>query len=103
MTIHRNKSREALLAVLAAEFGERLPPGLPEPITAVVVPGDVVNGRVARKAIERVGSDFGASLVFAARAFTLEARAIGEEAGTVFISTMEATIYTDEDLLRIGH
>lgn len=103
MTIHRKKSREELIHVLAAEYAERLPPSLPEPITVVVVPGVVVNGRVARKAMERVGTDFGASLVFAAQAFTLEARAVCQDKISLFISTMEAITYTDEDLLRIGH
>jgi hypothetical protein len=103
MTIHRKKSRDELIHVLGAQYGGRLPPNLPEPITVVVVPNDVVNGRVARKALERVGSDFGASLVFAARAFTVEARTAGKSVVTLFISTMEAIIYTDEDLLRIGH
>jgi len=101
--IHRKKSREELLHVLGAEYGKRLPPSLPEPITAVVVPGEIVNGRLARKAIERVGSDFGASFVFAARGFTLEAREAGKANVSVFLSTMEAVIYTDEDLMRIGH
>ncbi len=103
MTIHRKKTREELVHGLGAPYGGRLPANLPEPITVVVVPNDVVNGRVALKALERVGTDFGASLVFAARAFTLEARAAGKSAVTLFISTMEAVIYTDEDLLRIGH
>ena len=72
-TVHRKVSRQKLARLLPEKFDTQLPRRMSEPITAVVFRDEVVTGRVARKALERVGSDFGASLVFAARDFTREA------------------------------
>ena len=72
-TFHRKASRKKLLHVLPAVFASRIPQTLPEPATAVVFRDDVVTGRVAQKALERVGSDFGSSLIFAGPDFTREA------------------------------
>jgi hypothetical protein len=82
-TTHYKVSRKKLVRVLPEAFAFQVPSGLPEPITAVVFRDKVVTGRTARKAIERTGSDFGASLVFAARDFTQEACEAASASGVV--------------------
>ena len=72
-TIYRNVSRQKLSRVLPEKFDAQLPRTIAEPITAVLFRDEVVTGRVARKALEKVSSESGASLVFAGRDFTREA------------------------------
>lgn len=84
-TIYRKVSREKLARVLSKKFAAQLSARMAEPITAVVFRDEVVTGRIARKALERVGSDFGASLVFIARDFTREATDTGMASGALVI------------------
>lgn len=84
-TIHHKVSREKLHKMLPAKFDAQLSNALREPITAVVFRDQTVTGRIARKALERVGSDFGASLVFIARDFTREATGLAEATGALVL------------------
>ena len=72
-TIYKQLSREKLVRVLPEIFTVQVPGSIPQPITAVVFRDRVVTSRIARKAIGRVGTDFGASVIFAALDFTREA------------------------------
>ena len=83
-TIHHKVSRE-LHQVLPEKFDAQISRSWPEPITAVVFRDQVVTGRIARKALARVGSDFGASLVFIARDFTREATGLAEASGALVL------------------
>jgi hypothetical protein len=84
-TIHHKVTREKLHQVLPEKFDAQISQTWPEPITAVVFRDTVVTGRIARKALERVAGDFGASLVFIARDFTREATALAEGAGALVL------------------
>jgi hypothetical protein len=84
-TIHRKVSREKLCKGLPKKFEAQISHSWPEPITAVVFRDEVVTGRIARTALKRVGSDFGASLVFIARDFTREATELAESNGAVVL------------------
>ena len=84
-TIHKQVSRAKPGRVLPAAFAERLPDTISEPITAVVFRGQVGTGRLARKVVERVGSNFGVSLVFVARDFTNEASELAASHGIMLI------------------
>ena len=72
-TIYKQLSREKLVRVLPEIFNVQVPGSIPQPTTAVVFRDQVVTSRIARKAIGRVGTDFGASVIFAALDFTREA------------------------------
>jgi hypothetical protein len=84
-TIHSKVSRAKLARMLPAKFDAQVSRSMTEPITAVVFRDQVVTGRIARKALERVGSDFGASLVFIARDFTREATETAMDNGVLVI------------------
>ena len=86
-TTHKKVSREKLARILPDVFNAQLPTGLPEPVTAVLFRDNVVTGRIARKAIERVGTDFGASLMFAARDFTREASELAAAHGIIVLTS----------------
>jgi len=97
MIIHRKVSREKLLRCLPLRFADQLASGIPEPITAVVLPDQVVTGRKARKALDKVGPDFGGSLVFAARTFSVEALSIITSIGGFTLRTSsDANMWTDQ-------
>jgi hypothetical protein len=101
LTIYRKVSRDKLARVLPKQFRVQLPRRLPEPITAVVFRDEVVTGRVARNALEKVASDIGASLVFAARDFTREATEAALGGGALLIpanSSWGGYFWTDSQL-----
>ena len=103
-TTYRKISREKLGRVLPEKFDAQLPRSMPEPITAVVFRDEVVTGRVARTALERFGSDFGASLVFAARDFTREATDALLSKGALVVpsnGSWGGYFWSDERLLEI--
>jgi hypothetical protein len=102
-TFHRKVSREKLLHVLPAIFVSRIPQTLPEPATAVVFRDDVVTGRVAQKALERVGPDFGSSLVFAGPDFTQEACDLASASGIFLVAATQdgGYFWSDQSLADI--
>ncbi|MEP6672206.1 MAG: hypothetical protein ABJF10_23790 [Chthoniobacter sp.] len=84
-TIYKKVSRAKLARILPEAFDAQLPRSITEPVTATVFRDEVVTGRIARKAVERIGTDFGASLVFAARDFTCEATDLATAHGAIVI------------------
>jgi hypothetical protein len=102
-TFHRRVSREKLLHVLPPVFVSRIPQALAEPTTAVVFRDDVVTGRVARKALERVGSDFGLSLIFAGPDFTQEACDLASASGIFLVTATQdgGYFWSDQSLADI--
>jgi hypothetical protein len=86
-TTYKKVSRDKLARILPETFDAQLPRSIAEPVTAVVFRDEVVTGRVARKALERLGTDFGASLVFTARDFTQEATELAASHGVVVITS----------------
>ncbi len=86
-TTYKKVSREKLARILPETFDAQLPRSIVEPVTAVVFRDEVVTGRVARKAVERIGADFGATLVFAARDFTREATDLATSNGIIVITS----------------
>jgi hypothetical protein len=103
-TIHRKVSRQKLARLLDDKFDAQLPRSMSEPITAVVFRDDVVTGRIADKALKRVGSDFGASLVFAARDFTREATETLLSSGALVVpsnGSWAGYFWSDERLTEI--
>lgn len=103
-TTHHKLTRDALDRVLPEVFSEQLPRDVAEPITVVVFRERVVTGRLARKAIERAGTDFGASLVFAARDFTRDATELAAAHGIIVLTkngTWGGYLWSDERLVDI--
>lgn len=102
-TIHKKISREKLARVLQDVFNGQLPQSVAEPITVVIFRDNVVTGRVARKAVEKIGTDFGATLVFAARDFTREASEIAAMHGITNISSQSygGYFWSDKALAEI--
>jgi hypothetical protein len=86
-TTYKRVSRDKLGKLLPESFAAQLPQSITEPVTAVVFRDEVVTGRIARKALERIGTDFGASLVFAARDFTQEATEFAASHGIIVITS----------------
>jgi hypothetical protein len=102
-TIHQKVTREKLRQVLPEKFDAQISHSWPEPITAVVFRDEVVTSHVARKALERVASDFGASLVFIARDFTRDATALAEAGGALVLpaySSGGSYFWSDSELAR---
>jgi len=85
-TIYKKVSREKLARVLPENLAELLPRIIPEPATAIVFRDKVVSSRIARKAIEHIGTDFGSSLVFAAHDFAPDATELASAHGVVVIA-----------------
>ena len=101
-TIHKNLCRAKLLHVLPKRFASQVPSSLPEPITSVFFPAQVVTGRVAAKALSRVAADPTATLVFAAQEFTAEARDAASIAGAILLRTAsDGVLWTDANLVEI--
>ncbi len=86
-TTYKKGARAKLAKILPETFDAQLPRSVPEPVTAVIFRDEVVTSRVARKAVERIGTDFGASLVFAARDFTREATELATAHGATVITS----------------
>ena len=95
-TIYRKVSLEKLRRCLPHRYADQLVATISEPITAVLFSDRVVTGRKAREALEEMGQDFGASVVFAGRSFTLEALEPTKSVGAFMLRTAsEAVTWTD--------
>ena len=86
-TIYKKVTREKLARVLPENMAELLPRIIPEPATAVVFRDKVVSARIARKAIEHIGTDFGSSLVFAAHDFAPDATELANAREVIVIAS----------------
>jgi len=93
--IHKLATREHLVSVIPEPFRSLLPPNLTEPSTVVLFGDRFATDRLARKALDQVSDSRGASLVFCARSFTVEAQAFLQPHEVILLAPLSHILWSD--------